>query len=241
MSSENALTDTAVWTTTNGMPPARIEASFATSVTVPEPTDTTQPAPAIPAVGLGEGVCVGVELAVRAAQDGGPASGSARPGATATSALRSRPARRHRGLVHDERRLGPSRRTAATSSARCRSASGPMPDRPRPIGRRRPVGSSASRRRRPSRSVGSGRGVRGSSRRRRHAAATPRSPARPRRTARDSGRRRRRRPPVVLDPARRPPAPGRSAARPPRRGPRTSRRRRRPASRRRAPSTRPRP
>ncbi len=49
MSSENALTDTAVWTTTNGMPPARIEASLAISVTVPEPTDTTQPAPAIPA------------------------------------------------------------------------------------------------------------------------------------------------------------------------------------------------
>ena len=51
MSSENALTDTAVWTTTNGMPPARIEASLATSVTVPEPTDTTQPAPAMPASG----------------------------------------------------------------------------------------------------------------------------------------------------------------------------------------------
>ena len=41
MSSEKALTETAVWTTTKAIPPARWLASLPRSVIVPEPTVTT--------------------------------------------------------------------------------------------------------------------------------------------------------------------------------------------------------
>ena len=70
MSSVKALTEAAVWTTTNGMSPARIEASLARSVIVPEPTRHDAADAGDVGVELGARGLVGMQVLARGAQDG---------------------------------------------------------------------------------------------------------------------------------------------------------------------------